>query len=152
MASIVPELAALGKSMKLLKCQPISEPSHELKPFFESNEAKRLTRPDRVRAPGAGHPWALEYCNGVLLTLVWLRQYPTGEVLGYFFGISGSSARRTLSRFLPVLEAAGRATFRWPNRKTGHSLPQILDDCPEVAIIIDSFEQQRLYTLSCIGR
>jgi len=114
----------------------------ELRPFFEAHEAKRLAHPDRIRAPGAGHPWGLDYRDSVLLTLVWLRLYPTGVVLGYFFGIAESSVRRTLARFLPVLEAAGRATFRWPNRKQGRKLPEILEDCPEVAVIIDSFEQQ----------
>ena len=69
----------------------------------------------------------------MLLTLVWLRLYPTGVVLGYFFGIAESSVRRMLARFLPVLGAAGRATFRWPKRKQGRSLPEILEDCPEVA-------------------
>lgn len=114
----------------------------ELRPFFEANEVKRLTRPGRKRAPGAGHPWELDYHNGVLLTLVWLRLYPTGVVLGYFFGIGETSVRRTLTRFRPVLEAAGRATFRWPNQKQGRKLPEILEDCPQVAVIIDSFEQR----------
>lgn len=115
---------------------------NELRPFFEDSEARRLVRRDRVRAPGAGHPWGLDYGDGVLLTLVWLRLYPTGIVLGYFFGIGETSVRRTLGRFRPVLEAGGRATFRWPNRKQGRKLPEILEDCPEVAVIVDSFEQQ----------
>jgi len=115
---------------------------NELAPSFEASEAKRLARPDRTRAPGAGHPWALDYRDGLLLNLVWLRQYPTGVVLGYFFGIGEASVRRTLARFRPVLEAFGRATFRWPNQKRGRKLPEILEDCPEVAIVIDSFEQQ----------
>lgn len=115
---------------------------NELRSFFEDSEARRLMRRDRVRAPGAGHPWALDYRDGVLLTLVWLRLYPTGVVLGYFFGIGETSVRRTLRRFRPVLEAAGRATFRWPNRKQGRKLPEILEDCPEIAVIVDSFEQQ----------
>jgi hypothetical protein len=67
---------------------------------------------------------------------------PTGEVLGYFFGASEPTARRTVKRVLLALEAAGRATFRWPNRKRGRSLPEILEDCPEVAVIIDGFEQR----------
>lgn len=29
----------------------------ELWPFFEAHEAKRLARPGRIRAPGAGHPF-----------------------------------------------------------------------------------------------
>jgi len=32
-----------------------------VEPFFEASEAQRLARPDRIRAPGAGHPWGLDY-------------------------------------------------------------------------------------------
>jgi hypothetical protein len=130
------------RSMTGLTTAEFNDLLDELRPFFEASEVERLVRPDRIRALGAGHPWGLDYRDGVLLTLIWLRQYPTGVVLGYFFGIGESSVRRTLARFLPVLEAAGRATFRWPNRKQGRKLPEILEDCPEVAVIIDSFEQQ----------
>jgi hypothetical protein len=42
----------------------------ELRPFFEAHEAKRLASPDRVGAPGVGHPWGLDYQDSVLLTLV----------------------------------------------------------------------------------
>ena len=63
-------------------------------------------------------------------------------MLGYFFGVSEPTARRTVKRMLPALEAAGRATFRWPNRKQGRDLPEILEDCPELAVVIDTFEQR----------
>jgi len=105
-------------------------------------DRKRLERSDRQRAMGAGRPPALDRRNQVLLGLVWLRQYPTWLVLGYFFGVDLSTASRTVGRVLPVLEAAGRATFRWPECKQGRSLPEILSDCPEVAVIVDTFEQR----------
>jgi hypothetical protein len=41
------------------------------------------------------------------LTIIWLRQYPTNELLGYLFGVSDSTASRILARVLPLLEAAG---------------------------------------------
>ena len=114
----------------------------EVKPFYEEAERARLARPDRIRAPGAGHPFKLSYRDRLLMALIWLRLYPTGEVLGYFFGVSEPTARRTVRQMLPALEAAGRATFRWPDRSRGRSLPEILENCPEVAVVIDSFEQQ----------
>jgi hypothetical protein len=114
----------------------------EVEPCYEATERERLDRPDRLRAPGAGHPFELDYQDSLLLTMIWLRQYPTGEVLGYFFGVSEPTARRTVKRVMPGLEATGRATFRWPDRKKGRSLPEILEDCPEVAVVIDSFEQR----------
>jgi hypothetical protein len=114
----------------------------EVEPHHEAKERERLARRDRLRAPGAGHPFEMDFRNALLLTVIWLRQYPTGAVLGYFFGVSEPTARRTVKRVLPALEAAGRATFRWPDRKKERSLPEILEDCPEVAVVIDSFEQR----------
>ena len=130
------------RSMTGLTVPEFDQTVVEVEPLYEATERERLARPDRIRAPGAGHPFELGYRDSLLLTLIWLRQYPTGEVLGYFFGVSEPTARRTVKRMLPALEAAGRATFRWPNREQGHSLPEILEDCPELAVVIDSFEQR----------
>ena len=30
-------------------------------PYYETTEQERLARPDRIRAPGAGHPFELDY-------------------------------------------------------------------------------------------
>ena len=130
------------KSMTGLTVPEFNHLMIEVAPFYAATERERLARPDRVRAPGAGHPFSLDYPDSLLMTMIRLRQYPVGEVLGYFFGVSEATARRTVKRMLPALEAAGRATFRWPNRRRGRSLPEILDDCPEVAVVIDTFEQQ----------
>src|SRR6267378_4439559 len=55
-------------------------------PQFAAAEEKRLTRVNRKRAPGAGHPFALDPRDRLLMTLFFLRRYPTEEVLGFFFG------------------------------------------------------------------
>ena len=130
------------RSMTGLSISEFDQMVVEVEPHHEATERERLARPDRIRALGAGHPFELDYRDSLLLTMIWLRQYPTGAVLGYFFGVSEPTARRTVKRVLPALEAAGRATFRWPDRKRGRSLPEILEDCPEVAVVIDSFEQR----------
>lgn len=130
------------RSMTGLSVAEFNQLRREIVPLYQVTEQQRLARPDRVRASGAGHPFSLDLRDSLLLTLIWLRQYPVGEVLGYFFGVSEPTARRTTQRLLPVLEAAGRATFRWPDRHRGRSLPEILVDCPELAVVIDSFEQR----------
>lgn len=66
----------------------------EAAPLCAATERERLARPDRIRAPGAGHPFSLDHRDSLLLTLIWLRQYPVAEVLGYFFGVSEPTARR----------------------------------------------------------
>ena len=106
-------------------------------------ERMRLSRPERKRDIGAGHPFALSERDQILLTEVWLRVYPTQEVLGYLFGVSDSAARSTVERVLPVLEQAGQDTMRLPDpgRKRRRQLDDLLHDTPELAVVIDSFEQ-----------
>jgi hypothetical protein len=68
-----------------------------------------------------------------MLTIAWLRHYPIAEVLGYLLGVSECTASRAIARVLPVLEAAGRL-----RRK---KLADLLADTPELALIVDGFEQ-----------
>jgi hypothetical protein len=112
-------------------------------PRFETAEGRRLERADRQRAVGGGDRPALAAREQILLTVIWLRVYPTHEVLGYLFGVSQPTVGRYLAHVLPVLEQAGRDTMRMPDpgRKRRRSLPELLDDIPDLAVVVDSFEQ-----------
>lgn len=116
----------------------------ELLPEFVQAEYDRLNRPDRQREIGGGRNAKLDGRDQLLLCIVWLRVYPTHEVLAYLFEISDSTASRIISRVLPILEQAGRDTMRMPDpgRKRRQSLDQLLSDTPELAVVIDSFEQK----------
>jgi len=116
----------------------------EVVPLYTEAERARLERPGRQRALGAGHPFALAVRDQLLLAVVWLRLYPTHEVLGYLFGVSDSAVWRVIDRVLPVLEQAGRDTMRMPDpgKKHRRTLEQLLHDTPELAVVIDSFEQR----------
>ena len=113
-------------------------------PRFGEAEIARLSRPGRQRAIGGGRDSELDGRDQVLLTVIWLRQYPTHEVLGYLFGVSDSTVSRVIGRVLPLLEQAGRDTMRLPDpgRKRRRSLDQLLHDTPELAVVVDSFEQR----------
>ena len=113
-------------------------------PAFAQAEHERLDRPDRARAIGGGPGFALSARDQVLLTVVWLRQYPTQEALGYFFGVSDTTARAAIGRMLPLLEAAGRDTMRLPDpgRKRRRHAPALRADIPELTVLVDSFEQR----------
>ncbi len=116
----------------------------DLLPGYAASEQARLQRPTRQRASGAGHPFALRPRDQLLLTVVWLRVYPVHEVLGYLFGVSDTTVTRAIARWLPLLEAAGRATMRLPDpgRKHRRHLDALLADTPALAVIIDTFEQR----------
>ena len=135
---------AIFLSMTGLRVREFDALLRDVRPLFAEAEHKRLSRPDRQRAIGAGHPHELSVGDQLLLTVVWLRQYPTHEVLGYLFGVSDSAVSRTLPRWLPVLEAAGRDTMRLPDpgKKKRRSLETLLADTPQLAVIIDTFEQR----------
>jgi hypothetical protein len=108
-----------------------------------AEQARRSGRP-RQRAVGGGHPFELAGRDQILLTVVWLRQYPIQEVLGYLFGVSDSTVSRVIQRVLPRLEQAGRDTMRLPDpgKKRRRTLDALLAALPEVVVIIDSFEQR----------
>ena len=114
----------------------------ELVPVLERAHRDTLARPDRQRAVGGGDTFDLTTADHLLLTVVWLRQYPTNEVLGVLFGVSDSTARRTRTRVLPHLETAGRDTMRMPDPGAARrkKLPTLLADTPGLAVLIDSFE------------
>lgn len=116
----------------------------DVQPALTKAEQTRLERPNRQRAIGGGRDSELDGRNQVLLTVIWLRVYPTHEVLGYVFGVSDSTVSRVIQRILPLLEQAGRDTMRLPDpgRKRRRSLPKLLHDTPELAVVIDNFEQK----------
>jgi hypothetical protein len=113
-------------------------------PRFAAAEQQRLERPQRQREAGGGRTAELDGRNQVLLTVVWLRLYPTHEVLAFLFGVSDSTVSRIIARMLPLLEQAGRDTLRMPEpgRKRRRSWDELLNDTPELALIVDSFEQR----------
>ena len=116
---------------------------HDLLPDYVETEQQRLQRPDRQRGMGAGRSYELDLRDHILMVVVWLRIYPTGDVLGYLFGVSAPTVSRTLARVLPLLEQAGRDTMRLPDpgRKRRRQLSVLLDMIPDLSVIVDSFEQ-----------
>ncbi len=73
----------------------------------------------------------------ILLTVVWLRVYPTHEVLGYLF-VSDSTVSQLIGQVLPVLEKAGRDTMRMPGprQETSSVMDDLLRETPELAVVI----------------
>src|SRR5688500_9413109 len=116
----------------------------DLLPQFAAAERRRLARPARQRAIGAGHPFGLAPRDQLLCSIVWLRQYPTQAVLAYLFGSDDATVGRYLARWLPLLEAAGRDTMRLPDpgKHRRKRLDGLLADTPAVAVLLDTFEQR----------
>lgn len=122
--------------------------NEEIEPKFMGAEQERLERPDRQRAMGGGRTAAVEICDQLLMSLIWLRCYPKQQVLGYLFGVRDTLESRSLARLLPLLEASAPSghpdTMRLPDpgRKQRRELDELLLETPALAVLIDTFEQR----------
>lgn len=132
------------RSMTGLTVEAFDRLLPELAAAFAADRRRRLDRPDRRRAVGGGDAFDLGVADQFLLTIVWLRHYPTQECLGYLFGASDSTALRAVRRCLPLLEQSGKDTMRLPDPGKGRrrDLPALLRETPELAVIVDTFEQR----------
>jgi hypothetical protein len=135
---------AIFKAMTGLYVHEFDELLQDVQPRLAAAELKRLSRPSRKRAIGAGHPFDLSQPDQLLLTVVWLRRYPTREVLGYLFGVGEWTASRSIERVLPLLEASGRDSMRMPDpgKKRRRQLDELLAETPDLIVLIDTFEQR----------
>src|SRR5215204_7129482 len=97
------EYSNVFRAMTGLHLHEFDELARDVQPDYAEAERARLSRAGRQRDIGAGHPFALNDRDQILLTVVWLRVYPTQEVLGYLFGVSDSAARSAVERVLPIL-------------------------------------------------
>ena len=107
----------------------------------------RSTRRDgkpRDRAPGAGRPYSHAACDRLLMALLWLRVYPTYEVLGFFFALHKRNAQLNVIAALEVLDALSDFPFDrpGPDRKKARSAAEVMAAFPAVRVIIDAKEQR----------
>jgi hypothetical protein len=106
-------------------------------------ESTRDGKP-RSRAPGAGHPYAHDAANRLLMALLWLRIYPTYEVLGFFFDLHKRNAQLNVRAVLDVLDSLSDFPFYrpGPDRKKLRSAAEVMAAFPNVRFIIDAKEQR----------
>ena len=141
------EVPSAFRAMTGMQVDEFDALARDVVPSVAAAEQVRRSGRKRRRAVGGGHPFTLSFRAQLLLTVVWLRVYPTSPVLGFLFGISHPTVLRTIARVLPILEQAGRDTMRLPGhgqrgRRSRRDLPDLLAAIPELAVIVDSFEQR----------
>lgn len=96
-----------------------------------------------VRSAGAGHPFALDDRTRLLMALVWLRVYPTYEVLGWLFGLDKSNAWRNVQDVPAGLEASADFPFERPaaGRRKLDTAGAVMDAFPQVRLVVDAKER-----------
>src|SRR5438552_17012284 len=82
----------------------------------------------RQRAAGAGPPHRHDDRHRLLMALVWLRVYPTYEVLGFFFGLHKRNAQLNVRDVLALLDTLDDFPFDRPDprRKKLRSADEVM--------------------------
>lgn len=147
--------------IKLKRCTGLTidqfnELTRRIEPLWNKTENRRLFRPDRKRAIGAGHPYHLQTIKEKLLCiLLWYKIYPAFWLLGMILGFDAGNACKLVNRLRPLVKKAAdpnlgiyfkkttRAIKR--GRKKISSWEDLQRKFPEIAeISVDVTEQQRL--------
>jgi len=135
------------RSLTGLRVGEFDQLVNDMMPLYAEVERARhtLTREGhtRQRAVGGGPRFTLSMRDQLLLAVIWLRRYPTNEVLDFLFGVSDSTCSRCVSRVVPILAKGGKAGMRMPDpgRKHRRTLDDLLREIPELGVVIDTFEQ-----------
>jgi len=110
---------------------------------LQQTPTKRGGQP-RKRAAGCGRQYTHSLRDRLVMALVWLRMYPTYEMLGFFFSLHKTNARHNVEDVLETLLSMTVFGFERPTKERHKlsSLQAVMDAFPEVALVIDSKEQR----------
>lgn len=121
--------------------------SQDFTAFYAQDRQTSLTRKHqkpRQRAAGAGAKFSHDERTRLLMALVWLRVYPTYEVLGFFFSLNKGNAQRGVEDVLATLETHTVFVCERPTkeRQKLRSVQAVLDAFPDVRLVMDAKEQR----------
>lgn len=107
-------------------------------------DTTRHGKPSRQRKAGAGRKYANDLRSRLVMTLFWLRVYPSYPVLAFFFSVDQSTICRNIAEIMPVLQTLTEFEFERPceERKKLRSTRAVMDAFPDVVLIIDGKEQR----------
>ena len=75
----------------------------KIKERYGDFEQKRLSRGDRKRAVGAGHPFKLPLASRLLMLLMYYRLYVSSNLLSYLFDLSQTSVLKDIRKLEPLV-------------------------------------------------
>ncbi len=109
---------------------------------IDSYDESRLNRRERERARGAGGQYRHDARNRLLMAMIWLRIYPTYDVLGFLFDLDKSNIGRNMTTVLAVLREALGDEIQWPDKsQRKRKMVEFMQEFPEVVAIVDATEQ-----------
>jgi DDE superfamily endonuclease/Helix-turn-helix of DDE superfamily endonuclease len=99
-----------------------------VQPRYEAVIRHQIERADRQRAPGGGRRSSHALSERLLMTLVWLRLYVTGEAVGVLFGVDKATVSRFTRPILQILRELGDDTRGWPHEAQELAAPTVTQE------------------------
>ena len=106
----------------------------------EIHQHKQQARP-RLIQPGGGRRRKLSVQQEILLTLVYLHQFPTFQMLGIQFEVSESTAHDIFHYWVDTLSEILPASLMEQFKKKDSELEWIEETLAELDLIVDSYQQ-----------
>jgi hypothetical protein len=107
-------------------------------------DTTRRDKQPRQRQQGAGRKYANDLASRLVMTLFWLRVYPSYPVLAFFFSVDQSTICRNIQEIMGVLLSLTEFAFERPapERKKLCTKEAVMDAFPEVVLVLDGKEQR----------
>ena len=130
------------RSLTGLSVEEFNALYEEVADKIDTYNESQLNQRERERNIGAGGQYQHDAGNRLLMAMIWLRIYPTYEVLGFLFDLDKSNIGRNLQGVLTVLQQELGDEIQWPDkRQRKRKLAAFMQDFPEVVAIVDATEQ-----------
>ena len=110
---------------------------------YAAYEEKRLTREDRKRTVGAGHPFKHSLTNRTLILLLYYHIYPSSTLLGYLVDLSQTSVLKNIRNLEPLVsEILPLPKKQYDKLKRLQTVEEIEAMFPGFKAAIDATDQQ----------
>lgn len=109
---------------------------------YDEYESKRLSRENRKRKVGAGHPFKLQLQERLLMFLVYYRLYITSALLGILFDLDQSNVIKDIHKLEPLAKDVLPIPKKLHEKvKQLQTIEEITAMFPELKAFVDATEQ-----------
>lgn len=109
--------------------------------LYARQKTSQESQKTRLIKPGSGRPPKLTIPDQIILTLVYLHNLPTFQMLGVQFGIGESTANYIFHRWVKILRDLLPASVLEQVKKNDDERAWVLEILTDVELIVDSYEQ-----------
>jgi hypothetical protein len=106
----------------------------EIREKYDVFEQKRLSRGDRKRGIGAGHPFKLSLTDRLLMLLMYYHLYPSSTLLGYLINLGQTNVLKDIRNLEPLVSEV------LPLPKKEHDKVKRLETVDEIEAMFPGFK------------